>query len=89
MWTLTCSADDIRLSSCELNAAAVDAATHALFRAGGIGKPAGEIRPLYKRKQGLRDQIRQEMPTFNARGLVGVVLPQEEAEADATAGRRC
>ena len=34
----------------------------------------------------MRDQIWQEMPTFNARGLVGVELPQEEAEADATAG---
>ena len=75
MWTLANSADDIRLSSCGLNAAAVDAATRALFGAGGVGKPAGEIRPLYKRKQSLRDQIQQEMPTFNARGLVGVVLP--------------
>ena len=26
------------------------------------------------------------MPTFNARGLVGIVLPQEEAEKDAIAG---
>ena len=86
MWTLTNSADDIRLSSCGLNAAAVDVATRALFGVGGIGKPVGEIRPLYKRKQGLRDQIRQGMPTFNARGLVGVMPPQEEAEADATAG---
>ena len=86
MWTLTNSANDIRLSSCGLNAAAVDAATHALFVAGGVGKPAGEIRPLYKRKQSLRDQIRQEMPAFNTRGLVGVELPQEEAEAEATAG---
>ena len=34
----------------------------------------------------MRDQIRQERPTFDARGLVGVVLPQEKVEADATAG---
>ena len=87
MWTLAHSADDIRLSSSMLSAAAVDTSTHALFGAGGIGNPTGEIRPLHKRKQSLRDQIRQEMPVFNERGLVGVELPrEEEAEADSTAG---
>ena len=87
MWMLAHSADDIRLSSSKLSAAAVDTATHALFGAGGIGKPTGEIRPLHKRKQSLQDQIRQEMPVFNERGLVGAELPQEEeAEADSTAG---
>ena len=50
MWTLTSSADDVRLSSCGLNAAAVDASTRALFGAWGVGKPAGEIHPLYKKK---------------------------------------
>ena len=86
MWTLTSSPDDNWLSSCGLNAVAVDAATRTLFGARGVWKPAGEVHLLYKRTQGLRDQIRQGMPTFNARGLMGVVLPQEEAEADATAG---
>ena len=86
VWTLVSTADDIRLSNRGLDAAAVDAATRALFGAEGVEKPSGEVRPLYKRKQSLRDQIRQEMPAFNARGLEGVALPQEEVEADATAG---
>ena len=86
MWTLINSADDIRLSKNGLSAAAVDAATHALFGGEGVEKPAGEVRPLYKRKQSLRDAIRQEMPPLNVKGLVGVALRQEDDEADVAAG---
>ena len=86
MWTLVSTADDIRLSNHGLDAVAVDAATHALFGAERGEKPSGEVQPLYKRNQILRDQIRQEMSAFDARGLKGVALPQEEVEADATAG---
>ena len=74
-------ADDIRLASCGLSASKVDAATQALFGAVGVGKPIRDVRLLYK-----RSQIRQEMPTFDVRGLVGDVPPQEEVEAGSVGG---
>ena len=82
MWTLINLADDIRLSKSGLSSTAVDAATCALFGGEGVEKPAGEVRPLYKWKQSLRDVIQQEMPPFDAKGLVGVALPQEDDEED-------
>ena len=86
MWTLLQTTDNIRLASCGLSASKVDAATQALFGAVGIGKPVGDVRLLYKRKQSLRSQIRQEMPTFDAQGLVGDVPPQEVVEAGSVGG---
>ena len=86
MWTLINLADDIRLSKSGLNAMVVDAATRALFGGEGVEKPAGEVRPLYKRKQSLRDAIRQDVPPFNPKGLVGVALPREDDEADVAPG---
>ena len=71
MWTLVNMADDIWLSNRGLDTAAVDAATHVLFGVEGIEKPSGKVCPLYKRKHSLRDQIRQEMPTFDVQGLGG------------------
>ena len=49
MWALSNRADQMRLSTVEIQVEAVDFATHSLFGAMSVGACTGEMCPLYRR----------------------------------------